>query len=50
MSWSRESVVAELKEFDWSLPDAQPGPELSAYSAHYHLVNVHWLSLMLVLN
>lgn len=37
MSWSRESVVAELKEFDWSLPDAQPGSELSAYSAHYHL-------------
>ena len=37
MSWSRESVVAELKEFDWSLPDAEPGPELRAYSGHYHL-------------
>lgn len=37
MNWNRDALIQELPEFDWTLPDAAPGPQLQAYSQHYGL-------------
>jgi alpha-beta hydrolase superfamily lysophospholipase len=37
MNWDRETLIQELGEFDWALPDAPAGPQLQAYSQHYSL-------------
>ncbi len=37
MNWNRDALIEELGEFDWSLPEAEPGPQLKGYSQHYRL-------------